>query len=259
VVGLHPGERHPHLCPGQTVASFAVPIADDTVSEGDETVPPSLSTPAGGVLGAPAAATLTIHDNDPVSHMSFGSSFYAGESCGTTNVNISLGNPTGYTVTVHYRTAGGTATPWADYIPVDGTATIAPGQTWTAFTVNVLDDTLYEPTETVDLELSDAAGATLGALPTATLTIADNDTPPTVSFGLTNWVVGEGVGNATVSVELSAASGQTTVHYATADGSATTGQDYTAVSGALTFAPGRSVRRSWCRSLMTPPASPPRR
>ena len=33
-----------------------------------------------------------------------------------------------------------------------------------------------------------------------------------------------------------------TVHYATANGSATAGQDYGAVSGTLTFAPGQTVQ-----------------
>ena len=53
-----------------------------------------------------------------------------------------------------------------------------------------------------------------------------------------------GTVNATFTVRLSAASSQTvTVHFATADGSATTaGGDYQAVSGTLTFAPGETSK-----------------
>ena len=48
-----------------------------------------------------------------------------------------------------------------------------------------------------------------------------------------------GTANATFTVSLSAASGQTvTVNYATADGTAVAPGDYTAGSGTLTFTPG---------------------
>jgi hypothetical protein len=49
-----------------------------------------------------------------------------------------------------------------------------------------------------------------------------------------------GVSNAAFRVHLSRPSPRTvTVSYATADGTATAGQDYTAISGTLTFTPGR--------------------
>jgi uncharacterized repeat protein (TIGR01451 family) len=49
---------------GQTSASFSLPIADDTTSEGAETVLLGLSSPLGAALGAPSSATLTILAND---------------------------------------------------------------------------------------------------------------------------------------------------------------------------------------------------
>src|SRR5690606_5822117 len=49
--------------------------------------------------------------------------------------------------------------------------------------------------------------------------------------------------NATFTVTLSAASGQTvTVNYATADGTATQPADYTSTSGTLTFTPGSTTQ-----------------
>ena len=62
---------------------------------------------------------------------------------------------------------------------------------------------------------------------------------PSVAFSSANYSVGEGDRNATIDVNLSAASTQTvTVHYATSDGTANAPGDYTATSGTLTFAPG---------------------
>ena len=55
--------------------------------------------------------------------------------------------------------------------------------------------------------------------------------------------VGEGGGAASFTVRLNVSSGeQVTVDYATADGTAAMGSDYTAASGALTFAPGETAK-----------------
>ena len=54
---------------------------------------------------------------------------------------------------------------------------------------------------------------------------------------------GNAVTTAMFTVTLSQASSQTvTLQYATADGTAVAGSDYTAVSGTLTFAPGETVK-----------------
>ncbi|WP_433077943.1 choice-of-anchor P family protein [Dactylosporangium sp. CA-052675] len=56
--------------------------------------------------------------------------------------------------------------------------------------------------------------------------------------------VNEGAGSATFTVALSApATTPVTVHYATANGTATAGADYTAGSGELTFTPGQTSRQ----------------
>ena len=51
---------------GQTSASFSVPITDDAVPEGGETVLLSLSNASGALLATPSSATLTILANDGV-------------------------------------------------------------------------------------------------------------------------------------------------------------------------------------------------
>jgi hypothetical protein len=65
-------------------------------------------------------------------------------------------------------------------------------------------------------------------------------TAPRVSIGNASAVEGSaGTTNAVFTVNLFAANGQTTtVHYASADGTATAGSDYIATAGVLTFPPG---------------------
>ncbi|HEX2112364.1 MAG TPA: Calx-beta domain-containing protein [Gaiellaceae bacterium] len=58
-------------------------------------------------------------------------------------------------VTALYATAGGTATPSADYVPTAGTLRFAPGQSIKTITVTVVGDTQREPDETFYVNLSD--------------------------------------------------------------------------------------------------------
>ncbi|MBU3751818.1 MAG: hypothetical protein FGM52_15505, partial [Mycobacterium sp.] len=139
-------------------------------------------------------------------------------------------------------TANGTATAGQDYTATSGTLTFVPGVTTQTVNVSVTGDTTAEANETFTLTLANPSGATLASA-VATGTITNDDvatTLPTVSIA--NASVTEGnSGTATMAftVALSkAATAPVTVGYATANGTATAGQDYTATSGTLTFAPG---------------------
>jgi chitinase len=102
-----------------------------------------------------------------------------------------------------------------------------------------------EPSETLTVTLSNPTGATL-ATATATGTITNDDTapvtvtPPTVSVANATLAEGNsGSRNLAFTVNLSTASTTAvSVNYATSNGTATAGQDYTAASGTVTFAPG---------------------
>lgn len=52
------------FAPGDTAKSFTIPIIDDAVDEPDETVDVSIADVRGAFTGTPAAATLTIVDDD---------------------------------------------------------------------------------------------------------------------------------------------------------------------------------------------------
>jgi hypothetical protein len=66
---------------------------------------------------------------------------------------------------------------------------------------------------------------------------------PGVQFSAPAYSVSENVGVATITATLDSVSGVTaTVNFATSDGTATAGSDYTASSGTLTFAPGQTNR-----------------
>ena len=232
---------------GETTKTFTIPIVNDTLAENDETVNLTLSNPTGGALGETAAAVLTIVDNDTAGTLQFGQANYSVTE-GTASVTITVirTDGTASKVTVNYATSNGTATAGSDYTAKSGTLSFAAGQTSKTFTIPIINDTLHESDETVNLTLSNpTGGATLGTPDTAVLTIIDNDSGGVLQFSSATYSVNEGVlsGKAVIKVTRSGgnASG-VTVDYATSDGTATDGSDYIATSGTLTFAAGQTRR-----------------
>jgi chitinase len=151
---------------------------------------------------------------------------------------VTLSAQSSQAVSFEYATADGSATAPTDYTATTGSLTFEPGQTVKQIVVPVVGDTAIETAEAFALNLSNPVNATF-ADPAAQGTITDNDTV-TISIGAaTVTETNIGTRDAVFTVTLSAVSGNTvTVDYATADGSATAGADYVAVSGTLTFAPG---------------------
>ncbi len=149
--------------------------------------------------------------------------------------------------TVRYATSDGTATASSDYTATSGTISFADSdQQSKTFTVPIINDTVNEPTETLNLTLSNVTGsATLGSPATATLMILDDDAVPTLAINDVSQTEGNTSTTAfTFMVMLSGSTSQSvTVNYATANGTATAGSDYTATSGTLTFAPGETSKQ----------------
>ncbi len=165
------------------------------------------------------------------------------ESAGTATATVTLSAASSQIVTVNYATSNGTATAGSDYTAASGTLTFNPGETSKTFSVPISEDTRDEADESVMLTLSSPSNAVLGTPSTASITIIDNDLPPSVTFSSSTINANENAVSAVVTVRLSAASGRTvTADYATSDGTATAGSDYTATSGTLTFNPGETSK-----------------
>jgi hypothetical protein len=171
----------------------------------------------------------------------------AEENAGTAAVTVTRAGPTGFAATVDYAVTGGTATRGADFQLADGTLSFAPGEASKDVIVTLLDDQIVEGDETIQLTLSNVTGAgtTLGSPSTAILTIHDNDAvaPSSLKFSEATYSAGEADGKATITVvrtgNLALAA---TVSYRTADGTATAGSDYVAVSSTLTFSPNEASK-----------------
>jgi glucose/arabinose dehydrogenase len=190
---------------GETSKTFTVPITNDTLFEGNETVNLTLSSPTGGAtLGGQATAVLTIQDDDAAPQpgtLQFNAGSYSlAENGGSLTVTVTRTGGTAGAVSVHYATSDGTATAGSDYTAASGTLTFAAGEASKTFTVPVLDDTAAEGSETVTLTLSSpTGGATLGSPATATFTIVDNDaaTGVVLPTGFTQTTIATGLNSLT--------------------------------------------------------------
>ncbi|MFN0143100.1 MAG: Calx-beta domain-containing protein [Mycobacterium sp.] len=145
-------------------------------------------------------------------------------------------------VTVGYATTSGTATAGSDFTATTGTLTFAPGVVSQQINVPILADTVVEPSETFTVTLSKPSGATITTA-TATATITDSNTAgaaPKVSIADVSVIEGNGEhAHFMFTATLDKASATpVSVGYATSNGTATAGVDYTPASGTITFAPG---------------------
>ena len=222
--------------PGETSQTITVTTLDDGEPEADETFTLTLSAPSGATI-ADGTGVGTITNNEPPT-LSIGDAapVIEGEPAEFT---VRLSKTSRASVAVSYATVDGTAAAGSDYTAASGMLRFESGETSQTITVTTLDDDESEVDETFTLALSGASGATIAG-GTGVGTITDNE-PPTLSIDDAAPVT-EGE-PAEFTVRLSKTSGDVvSVSYATVDGTAAAGSDYTAASGVLRFEPGETTR-----------------
>jgi hypothetical protein len=168
----------------------------------------------------------------------------------TATFTVSLSNASTQTITVNFATANGSATATtgsatagSDYVATSGTLTFTPGQLTRPINVTVNGDTVVEPNETFNVNLSGAVNATI-ADNQGVGTITNDDAQPSISINNVSLNEGNsGTTTAIFTVSLSKASTQTiTVNFATANNTAIAGTHYVSTSGTVTFSPGTTMR-----------------
>jgi PKD repeat protein len=229
---------------GEISKTIAVQLLGDAIDEFDETFFLNLSDATNATITKNQAVT-TILDNDAAPTLTIADKTITEGDNGTLNVTytINLSATSGKPVTVDYSTANGTATAGKDYIATNGKITFAAGETSKRITVQVLGDTIDEFDETFFLNLTNPENATITKNQAVT-TILDNDVPPVMIIGdrtITEGHNGTQILNFTVSLNT-ASEKAISVKYATANGTATAGSDYTATNGILNFAAGETTK-----------------
>lgn len=144
--------------------------------------------------------------------------------------------------TVGYHTTDGSATSPSDYEATSGTLQFSGGVKKQRIGIWVNGDIVDEGGETFQVVLGDSTGNVTITDAVGLGTITDDDAPATMTIN--DATVGEGDTGMTPArfiASLSAPSANSvTVDYATGAGTATSGADYVATSGTLTFTPGET-------------------
>ena len=223
------------FAPGETSKQVTVTAVDDAVDDDGESVTLGFGAfPAGVTAGSVPAAVVELEDNDERGVRVSKESMTVPEG-GSGSYTVVLGSEPTASVMVTMTTGLGDTG-----LEVEPASLTFTGTSWSVaqtVTVRAAEDAnaLVEPVVTLahaaaggDYEGAEVAGVVVTVLENDTATLAIGDARGGEDAGVLEFVV-----------SLSAASSQTvTVSYATVDGTATAGSDYTGASGVLTFAAG---------------------
>jgi hypothetical protein len=160
--------------------TFSVPVLNDTIVEGTETVNLALGAPVGAQLVAGrSTAVLSILDNDRGGAIQLSAAVFSASECAATpcNARVTLSRTGGAAsgATVDFATADGTAVAGTDYVATTGTVTFGAGQTSQVVLIPLLTEPGAEPVKSFSVTIGNpGGGATLGARTTAEVRITDS-------------------------------------------------------------------------------------
>ena len=227
---------------GSTSNSTTITNDDDALFEGNETVVIDITGVTNGTEDGVQQATYTIIDNESAPNVTFellGIYNPTSEDGGVAYVSAELDAASGVTTTVPVSFSG-SATQGTDYSISSSNIVIDPGDTKDSISVTGLTDAFIEGDESIVVDMGAPTNGNEDGVQQVSFTLTDEDA---ATISIADVSTNEGASGATVftfTVTATTGAGVTipggfTVDYATSNGTATAGSDYTAASGTLTF------------------------
>ena len=135
----------------------------------------------------------------------------------------------------------------SDFLPVDQIIEFAPGQTDAVLPLTLIDDNIFELTESFSLSLSELTNVRAD-LPQVEVQVVDDDLLPRILVSADP--IGEGE-QGVVTFDLNGVSSlPISVAYELHDGTATQGEDFAELKGTLSFAPGEMRKAYMCAPFL---------
>lgn len=235
---------------GESIKSFTIPIIDNYVADGNRSCMIKMAnfSPA-DAYGNQTTATLAILDDECA--VKFAAPAYRvneNDPLGAARIELVRIGGASLPMSVELVTVpGGTAQPGVRYVPVTNLVQFASGETSKFAPIPIIDDTTFIGDQTVVLALRNPVGGAITESTTATLTIVEDDllAAGMLMFQPAEYAINETNISQTVSVAIvrtNGIKGNISVAYATYDGTATNGLQYTAVSNRVTFLEGETIK-----------------
>lgn len=227
---------------GSTSAAIPLTVVDDVIYEGLEDFTITVTSDDDEVSVSNAnVLNILVADNEAIPTVRVGSSAEnILESTSSGSVTLTMSPPSSQNVMVNYTVTSSGATSGIDYSMAGGIITFGAGETSKSIPYTILQDTSTEAVESFTVALTTIAGtASLGTPSSQTISIIDDDSP---NLFIDNVTVTEG-GNAVFTVSLSSASSQTiSFDWATSNGTAIAGTNYTTSGQNESIAPGLTTK-----------------
>lgn len=245
------------FAPGEYVKTITVPLAGNRHAASGVDFSVTLTGGSGGAsIDSPAYSVVTINNAHAPIQLD-ASSYDVSTDDSTAMLTVRRTGNTAGAVTVQYATSDGSALDGDDYTAASGTLSFAAGETTETITVPLLgnfaaiDGAVFSVTLSTPL----GSGAELGATDSATVTIENLHS--VVNLDSVSYTADVRDGAVTLTVVRA---GNTdlagSVDFATADGTAISGEDYFGASGTLVFGPGETTQLVEI-ALMGDASSPP--
>jgi uncharacterized delta-60 repeat protein/uncharacterized repeat protein (TIGR01451 family) len=237
----------------QSSQTVSIPVISNSIATADTTVNLILSNAVNTTIGGSGLATLTIQND--IQNFTFGApdsspDYFVSEGGGSITLAVYRNGPTNGSVSVSYATSSptnasitnGFAVPGTNYIPISGILNFAPGQTFqTIPPITIRQGVTVDGPLAFQVVLTNASAGTQIATPgIANVTIEGDVTG--FSLVTNSYVVGDNAGSVVVTVNRqNVDTGNVSINFATANGTALAGFDYVATNGILAFTDGQAT------------------
>jgi hypothetical protein len=233
--------------------TFNVAISNGTAFSGSRNFKVALSTPsATATIGSPGAAAVTINGSaaPAAGAVELAKSTYTvAQNAGSVTLTVNRTGGSAGAASVAYSAKSGTAVAGTDFTASSGTLKWSDGDAASkTFSIPISASSPFSGTRSLSVALSSPTGSTLGSPGTASVAINGAAAAAIGSLQLSSstFTVAQSAGNLTVTVNRTGgSSGSISVKYATANGSAIAGTDYTATSGTLLWADGDAASKTF--------------
>lgn len=231
------------IASGQTSGSLTVTAINDSIYEGNEQFTASITSVTGGGASASSTssdATVTIVDDESQPTVSISASAAAiAENGGTAAVIATLSNASFQDVTVGLGFSG-SSTLNTDYSASTNSVIITAGQTSGSISITAINDSIYDPGETVVVGIDSVTNGTENGNQSVSITITDDEVAPVVNLSASTTSIVENVGTVYVVARLDKQSALSTTIGFGFSGGATINVDYSASTNSLAISAGQT-------------------